>query len=358
MTSELGHGHERPDPPAADAGDHGRAARRGRRPPVRDPARPHRAHRARWPTSPSARSPAAACSCCPTACCRSSTPPSARRLRPPPTPPTPSSSAAASERFALAVARLVGQRELVTRPLPPEVADGAALSGARRALGRADRPDRRLRRASSTSPSPPEPRKEPDDAGTRTCSSTRCASWPTSAPAPPATALSSMLGRSVDITVPSAARAAARRRRRRDRRPPRPRSPASCCGVVGDLRPSVLLLFTPDDAAPLCGCSASRPAPRSATPALSEIGNIVGASYLNALGADDRHGARADAARGGDRHARRDRARPCSPSAPAPATSRCCWTPSSSSRARTARSRSCSSPTRAASTSCSRGWAL
>jgi two-component system chemotaxis sensor kinase CheA len=28
------------------------------------------------------------------------------------------------------VSRLVGQRELVTRPLPPEVADGAALSGA------------------------------------------------------------------------------------------------------------------------------------------------------------------------------------------------------------------------------------
>ena len=50
------------------------------------------------------------------------------------------------DRFALTVTRLVGQHELVTRPLPPEVADGAALSGARRALGRADRPDRRLRR--------------------------------------------------------------------------------------------------------------------------------------------------------------------------------------------------------------------
>ena len=35
-----------------------------------------------------------------------------------------------SERFALTVSRLVGQHELVTRPLPPEVADGAALSGA------------------------------------------------------------------------------------------------------------------------------------------------------------------------------------------------------------------------------------
>jgi two-component system, chemotaxis family, sensor kinase CheA len=35
-----------------------------------------------------------------------------------------------NERFAIAVARLIGQHELVTRPLPPEVADGAALSGA------------------------------------------------------------------------------------------------------------------------------------------------------------------------------------------------------------------------------------
>jgi two-component system chemotaxis sensor kinase CheA len=34
------------------------------------------------------------------------------------------------DRFALTVRRLVGQHELVTRPLPPEVADGAALSGA------------------------------------------------------------------------------------------------------------------------------------------------------------------------------------------------------------------------------------
>jgi two-component system chemotaxis sensor kinase CheA len=32
-------------------------------------------------------------------------------------------------RIALAVEQLVGQRELVTRPLPPEVADSAAVSG-------------------------------------------------------------------------------------------------------------------------------------------------------------------------------------------------------------------------------------
>jgi two-component system chemotaxis sensor kinase CheA len=33
-------------------------------------------------------------------------------------------------RLAVTVSKLVGQRELVTRPLPPEVADGSALSGA------------------------------------------------------------------------------------------------------------------------------------------------------------------------------------------------------------------------------------
>jgi two-component system chemotaxis sensor kinase CheA len=33
------------------------------------------------------------------------------------------------QRIALAVEQLVGQRELVTRPLPPEVADSAAVSG-------------------------------------------------------------------------------------------------------------------------------------------------------------------------------------------------------------------------------------
>jgi two-component system chemotaxis sensor kinase CheA len=35
-----------------------------------------------------------------------------------------------NERLAVVVTKLIGQHELVTRPLPPEVADGAALSGA------------------------------------------------------------------------------------------------------------------------------------------------------------------------------------------------------------------------------------
>ena len=123
-------GHDRPDPPAADAGDHGRADRRGRRAPVRDPARPHRAHRPRSPTTPSARSPAAACWSCATACCRSSTPAERLRRRRRRDAEYAVVVRGGGDRFALTVDRLVGQRELVTRPLPPEVADGAALSGA------------------------------------------------------------------------------------------------------------------------------------------------------------------------------------------------------------------------------------
>ena len=49
------------------------------------------------------------------------------------------------------------------------------------------------------------------------------------------------------------------------------------------------------------------PGDEYAVSALGEIGNIVGTSYINALGVDDRHGARADAAGDRDRHARRDR---------------------------------------------------
>jgi two-component system chemotaxis sensor kinase CheA len=50
-------------------------------------------------------------------------------------PPTPEADYAVvvrggTERFAMVVTKLVGQHELVTRPLPPEVSDGAALSGA------------------------------------------------------------------------------------------------------------------------------------------------------------------------------------------------------------------------------------
>ena len=53
-----------------------------------------------------------------------------RRLAVAATPSTRSSCAAAASASRSPSRALVGQHELVTRPLPPEVADGAALSGA------------------------------------------------------------------------------------------------------------------------------------------------------------------------------------------------------------------------------------
>ena len=91
-----------------------------------------------------------------------------------------------------------------------------------------------------------------------------------------------MLGRSVDITVPNALRAADGRGRRRIG-DPEADATGVVLGVVGDMAASVLLLFTPEHAALMCGCSASRPGTEIGESALMEIGNIVGTSYINAL---------------------------------------------------------------------------
>ena len=97
------------------------------------------------------------------------------------------------------------------------------------------------------------------------------------------TALSGMLGRSVDISVPSVnvlpmadavgaigdAEAEAT---------------GVVLGVIGDMPASVLLLFTPSDAAAMCGFLGVEAGTEIGDSALMEIGNIMGASYLNALG--------------------------------------------------------------------------
>ena len=75
------------------------------------------------------------------------------------------------------------------------------------------------------------------------------------------TALSSMLGAAVDISVPDRARAADGRRRRRDRRPPRPRSPASCSASSATWPAPCCCSFTPQRRRRSCAaCSASSPA--------------------------------------------------------------------------------------------------
>jgi chemotaxis protein CheC len=98
------------------------------------------------------------------------------------------------------------------------------------------------------------------------------------------TALSSMLGRSVDISVPTAA--ALPFADAVDAVGPADRI---VCGIVigvqGDMSATVLLLLGEGDAATLCGLLGVDPADEMAASALGEIGNIVGASYINALGA-------------------------------------------------------------------------
>ncbi|HEY6892004.1 MAG TPA: chemotaxis protein CheC [Solirubrobacter sp.] len=96
------------------------------------------------------------------------------------------------------------------------------------------------------------------------------------------TALSSMLGRSVDITVPKAfvlpmADAVTAIG------DPEAEATGVVLGVVGDMGASVLLLFTPNDAKQMCGLLGVEAGTEIGESALMEIGNIVGTSYINAL---------------------------------------------------------------------------
>jgi chemotaxis protein CheC len=98
------------------------------------------------------------------------------------------------------------------------------------------------------------------------------------------TALSAMLGRSVDISVPTAA--ALPFADAVDAIGPAERVVTGVViGVKGDMAATVLLLLGEGDAATLCGLLGVDPADEMAISALGEIGNIVGASYINALGA-------------------------------------------------------------------------
>jgi chemotaxis protein CheC len=98
-----------------------------------------------------------------------------------------------------------------------------------------------------------------------------------------ATALSGMLGRPIDISVPNpvvlpipeAVEAAG---------PADEERWAVAIPIVGDLDAVVLLLFDEPAAATLCGLLGIDPADEMAISMLCEIGNILGASYVGALG--------------------------------------------------------------------------
>jgi chemotaxis protein CheC len=98
-----------------------------------------------------------------------------------------------------------------------------------------------------------------------------------------ATALSSMLGRPIDLRVPNA-----------QALPLADALDATGCadspvtGVVlpvrGDMNAIVLLLFAPEDAASLCTLLGVEAGTEVGISALGEIANILGSSYIGALG--------------------------------------------------------------------------
>jgi chemotaxis protein CheC len=96
------------------------------------------------------------------------------------------------------------------------------------------------------------------------------------------TALSSMLGRSVDISVP-AARVLPMAEAVGAIGDPEAEATGVVLGVVGDMGAAVLLLFTPRDAELMCGMLGVEAGTEIGESALQEIGNIVGTSYINAL---------------------------------------------------------------------------
>jgi chemotaxis protein CheC len=98
------------------------------------------------------------------------------------------------------------------------------------------------------------------------------------------TALSSMLGRAVDISVPNA-KVLPLAEAVEATGPAEEEVTGIVLGVIGDLSATVLLLVPPADAATMCRMLGVEPDDEYALSALGEIGNVVGTSYINALAA-------------------------------------------------------------------------
>jgi chemotaxis protein CheC len=96
------------------------------------------------------------------------------------------------------------------------------------------------------------------------------------------TALSEMLGRAIDLSVP-VARVLPMADAVDALGPPEQEITGIALGVDGDLPATVLMLLTPADADSVCTMLGLDPDSELAPSALGEIGNVVGTSYLNAL---------------------------------------------------------------------------
>jgi chemotaxis protein CheC len=96
------------------------------------------------------------------------------------------------------------------------------------------------------------------------------------------TALSMLLARSVDISVPTA-RAVSFAEAVDATGDAEQEITGIVLGIVGDLEGVVLLLVSPEDADTLCELLGVEPGSEFALSALGEVGNIVGSSYINAL---------------------------------------------------------------------------
>jgi chemotaxis protein CheC len=98
------------------------------------------------------------------------------------------------------------------------------------------------------------------------------------------TALSSLLGKPVDISVPNAL-ALPLDQAVEAAGDPESEATAVVLPVTGELGGVVLLLFAPDDVATLCTLLGVEPGTEVGDSALGEIGNILGTSYINSLAA-------------------------------------------------------------------------
>jgi chemotaxis protein CheC len=98
------------------------------------------------------------------------------------------------------------------------------------------------------------------------------------------TALSSMVGRSVDISVPNV-RLLPLAEAVEATGDAESEITGIVLGVIGDMEATVLLLVPPADAGTMCRMLGVEPDDEYAESALGEIGNVVGTSYINALAA-------------------------------------------------------------------------